>query len=183
MEIERQFLVKTLPDLPPEYESLQQGYVALLPEIRIRQIGESRFTLTIKRGTGLVREEWETEISRQEFDSLAMRLCPDTMMIEKRRYRIPLVDGNIAELHVHAGHLSGFSYVEVEFPTEQSANSFEPPSWFGQEVTEDVRFSYGTLARKDGMEIVRQILSSSSLPNLPPMRESKAASSTRPPVW
>ena len=183
MEIERQFLVKTLPDLPPEYESLQQGYVALLPEIRIRQIGESRFTLTVKRGTGLVREEWETEISRQEFDSLAMRLCPDTMMIEKRRYRIPLVDGNIAELHVHAGHLSGFSYVEVEFPTEQSANSFEPPSWFGQEVTEDVRFSYGTLVRKDGMEIVRQILSSSSLPNLPPMRESKAASSTRPPVW
>lgn len=182
MEIERQFLVKTLPDLPPEYESLRQGYVALLPEIRIRQIGESRFTLTIKRGTGLVREEWETEISRQEFDSLAMRLCPDTMMIEKRRYRIPLADGNTAELHVHAGHLSGFSYVEVEFPTEQSANSFEPPSWFGHEVTEDVRFSYGTLARKDGMEIVRQILSSSSLPNLPPMRESKAASSTRPPV-
>lgn len=60
MEIERQFLVKTLPDLPPEYESLRQGYVALLPEIRIRQIGESRFTLTVKRGAGLVREEWET---------------------------------------------------------------------------------------------------------------------------
>ena len=160
MEIERQFLVKTLPDLPPEYESLRQGYVALLPEIRIRQIGESRFTLTVKRGAGLVREEWETGISRQEFDSLAMRLCPDTMMIEKRRYRVPLADEYTAELHVHDGHLSGFSYVEVEFPTEQSANSFEPPSWFGHEVTEDVRFSYGTLARKDGMEVVRQILNS-----------------------
>ncbi|MBQ7478945.1 MAG: CYTH domain-containing protein [Selenomonadaceae bacterium] len=158
MEIERQFLVKTLPDLPSEYESLRQGYVALLPEIRIRQISESRFTLTVKRGAGLVREEWETDISRKEFDSLAMRLCPDTAMIEKRRYRIPLVDGNTAELHVHDGYLSGFSYVEVEFPTEQAANSFEPPSWFGHEVTEDVRFSYGTLARKDGMEIVRQIL-------------------------
>ncbi len=158
MEIERQFLVKTLPVLPSEYESLRQGYVALLPEIRIRQLGGARFTLTVKRGAGLVREEWETEISRTEFDSLAMRLCPDTVMIEKRRYRILLADGHTAELHVHEGHLAGFSYVEVEFPTEQAANCFEPPSWFGHEVTEDARFSYGTLARKDGMEFVRQIL-------------------------
>ena len=158
MEIERQFLVKTLPVLPSEYESLRQGYVALLPEIRIRQLGGARFTLTVKRGAGLVREEWETEISRTEFDSLAMRLCPDTVMIEKRRYRILLADGHTAELHVHEGHLAGFSYVEVEFPTEQAANCFEPPAWFGREVTEDARFSYGTLARKDGMEFVRQIL-------------------------
>ena len=158
MEIERQFLVKTLPVLPSEYEFLRQGYVALLPEIRIRQLGGARFTLTVKRGAGLVREEWETEISRTEFDSLAMRLCPDTVMIEKRRYRILLADGHTAELHVHEGHLAGFSYVEVEFPTEQAANCFEPPAWFGHEVTEDARFSYGTLARKDGMEFVRQIL-------------------------
>jgi len=158
MEIERQFLVKKLPTLPPEYESLRQGYVALLPEIRIRQLCETRFMLTVKRGAGLVREEWETGISRTEFDSLAMRLCPDTVMIEKRRYRIPLADGYTAELHVHDGHLAGFSYVEVEFPAKTAASSFEPPPWFGHEVTEDVRFSYGTLARKDGMEIVRQIL-------------------------
>ena len=145
MEIERQFLVKMLPTLPSEYESLRQGYVALLPEIRIRQLDETRFTLTVKRGAGLV-------------DSLAMRLYPDTMMIEKRRYRLPLAEGYTAELHVHDGHLAGFNYVEVEFLTEQEAKSFAPPSWFGHEVTEDARFSYGTLARKDGMEFVRQIL-------------------------
>ena len=160
MEIERQFLVKTLPTLPPEHESLRQGYVALLPGIRIRQLGETRFTRTVKRGAGLVRDEWETELSRQEFDSLAMRLCSDTVMIEKRRYRDPLVGGYTAELHVHDGHLAGFGYVEVEFPTEQESKSFAPPSWSGHEVTEDVRFSYETLARKDGMEIVRQILNS-----------------------
>ena len=158
MEIERQFLVKTLPALPPEYESLRQGYVAFLPEIRIRQIGESRLTLTVKRGAGIVREDWKTEISRTEFDSFAAHLCPDTAMIEKRRYCIPLTDGYTAELHVHGGHLLGFSYVEIEFPTEQVASGFEPPPWFGHEATEDVRFSYGALARKDGMEIVRQIL-------------------------
>ena len=158
MEIERQFLVDNLPQLPEKYELLRQGYVALRPEIRIRQIGDSHFRLTVKRGAGLVREEWETEISSQEFDSLAKRLCPGTCMIEKRRYKIPFADGLVAELHVHAGHLAGFNYVEVEFPDVEAAGAFVPPAWFGREVTEDARFSYGTLAQANGMEIVREIL-------------------------
>ena len=158
MEIERQFLVDRLPQLPEEYELLRQGYVALLPEIRIRQIGDSHFWLTVKRGAGLVREEWETEISRQEFESLSERLCPGTCMIEKRRYKIPLADGLVAELHVHAGHLTGFNYVEVEFSDVEGAKKFVPPTWFGREVTDDVRFSYGTLAQARGMDIVREIL-------------------------
>ena len=79
-------------------------------------------------------------------------------MIEKRRYRLPLPDGHMAEIHVHEGHLAGFSYVEVEFSNVNDAAKFEPPTWFGREVTEDVRFSYGTLARDGGLEIVRQIL-------------------------
>ena len=158
MEIERQFLVDRLPQLPEGYELLRQGYVALLPEIRIRQIGDSHFWLTVKRGAGLVREEWETEVSRQEFASLSERLCPGTCMIEKRRYKIPLADGLVAELHVHAGHLTGFNYVEVEFSDVEGAKKFVPPTWFGREVTDDVRFSYGTLAQARGMDIVREIL-------------------------
>ena len=158
MEIERQFLVDNLPQLPEKYELLRQGYVALRPEIRIRQIGDSRFWLTVKRGAGLVREEWETEISSQEFDSLAKRLCPGTCMIEKRHYKIPFADGLVADLHVHAGHLAGVNYVEVEFPDVEAAGDFVPPAWFGREVTEDARFSYGTLAQANGMEIVREIL-------------------------
>lgn len=158
MEIERQFLVDALPLLPNEYDTIRQGYVALLPEIRIRQVGDNCFTLTVKRGAGLVREEWESEISRQEFDSLAERLIPGTRMIEKCRYRLPLAGGQTAEIHIHGGHLAGFSYVEVEFENIEDAVSFEPPAWFGREVTEDTRFSYGTLAREDGMKIVRQIL-------------------------
>ncbi len=60
MEIERQFLVENLPSLPTEYETIRQGYVALEPEIRIRQLGDSHFVLIVKRGAGFVREEWET---------------------------------------------------------------------------------------------------------------------------
>ena len=160
MEIERQFLIDKLPHLPIDYETIRQGYVALLPEIRIRRIGYDNFTLTVKRGAGLVRDEWEKAISRQEFESLAERLMPGTRMIKKRRYRLPLENGLIAELHIHNGHLAGFSYVEVEFDTVEDADVFEPPSWFGREVTDDARFSYGALAQVDSMEIVRQILES-----------------------
>lgn len=159
MEIERQFLVASLPELPAQYESLSQGYVALLPEIRIRQIGDSQYVLTVKRGAGLVREEWETRISKAEFDSLAERLHPDTVMIRKRRYLIALPDGLTAELHVHEGHLDGFSYVEVEFPDEKDARAFVPPAWFGREVTEDTGFSYAILARPDGMDRVKEMRS------------------------
>ena len=158
VEIERQFLVKVIPPLPEDYELLRQGYVSLEPEIRIRQMGESTFFLTVKRGNGLVRQEWETEITRQEFTNLKERLQPGTLMIEKRRYRIVLGNGLVAEFHLHERHLSGFIYVEVEFPSERAALTFVPPAWFGREVTEDVRFSYGTLARTDGVQIVKKLL-------------------------
>ena len=48
MEIERQFLVESLPSLPTEYETLRQGYVALEPEIRIRQLGSAGRSRRIK---------------------------------------------------------------------------------------------------------------------------------------
>ena len=158
MEIERQFLVAAVPVLPAEYEVLRQGYVSLEPEIRIRQIGEKHFVLTVKRGAGLVREEWETDITLQEFVNLSQHLWPDTLMIEKRRYIIALADGNQAELHMHEGHLTGFNYVEVEFPSIEAAHYFVPPEWFGREVTEDERFSYGTLAQVNGMELVKEMV-------------------------
>ena len=37
MEIERQFLIAVIPVLPHEYDFILQGYVSLLPEIRIWQ--------------------------------------------------------------------------------------------------------------------------------------------------
>lgn len=158
MEIERQFLVNFIPPLPEDYEQLRQGYISLEPEIRIRQAGDHQFFLTVKRGNGLVREEWETEITVQEFVNLKERLQPGTLMIEKRRYRIALGNGLAAELHLHGRHLAGFHYVEVEFSSEEQARAFEPPDWFGREVTDDVRFSYGMLAKTDGLRMVKKLL-------------------------
>ena len=67
-------------------------------------------------------------------------------------------NGLAAELHLHGRHLAGFHYVEVEFPSEEQARAFEPPDWFGREVTDDVRFSYGMLAKTDGLRMVKKLL-------------------------
>lgn len=162
MEIERQFLVDIIPALPDTFDSILQGYVSLFPEIRICSIrpmeGPEKFYLTVKRGEGLMRDEWETEISSREFSHLVECLEKGTWFIEKRRYRLPLADGHVAEYHRHSGHLKGFDYVEVEFGSEEEAKAFEPPYWFGREVTEDPRFSYGKLAREDGTCLAKLIL-------------------------
>lgn len=162
MEIERQFLVDIIPALPDTFDSILQGYVSLFPEIRIRSVrpseGPEKFYLTVKRGEGLVRDEWETEISSREFSHLVECLEKGTWFIEKRRYRLPLSDGHVAEYHRHSGHLKGFDYVEVEFDSKEEAEAFEPPYWFGREVTEDPRFSYGKLAREDGTRLAKLIL-------------------------
>ena len=162
MEIERQFLVDIIPALPDTFDSILQGYVSLFPEIRIRSVrpseGPEKFYLTVKRGEGLMRDEWETEISSREFSHLVECLEKGTWFIEKRRYRLPLSDGHVAEYHRHSGHLKGFDYVEVEFDSEEEAKAFEPPYWFGREVTEDPRFCYGKLAREDGTRLAKLIL-------------------------
>ena len=74
MEIERQFLVNDLPPLPAECETIRQGYVALEPEIRIRQIGTAQYVLTVKRGAGLVRRD-ACQRFAQGWDDRAHRLA------------------------------------------------------------------------------------------------------------
>jgi len=150
MEIERQFLIKkdaalpSLEDIPSTL--ITQGYVAFVPEIRVRVWDESRFILTTKSGAGLTRGEAELEISAEEYAAIKERLLPGTQVISKRRYHIPLEKGLTAELDVHAGHLEGLMYVEVEFPSEETAKAFAPPPWFGVELTEMTAFSSKLLA-------------------------------------
>ena len=121
--------------------------------------GEEKFYLTVKRGAGLVREEWETAISSREFSHLVECLEKNTFFIEKRRYYLPLADGHVAEYNRHSGHLRGFDYVEVEFDNEEEARAFEIPYWFGREVTDDPRFTYGKLARVNGFQLAKMIMS------------------------
>ena len=147
MEIERKFLVNEAPELG-EHESvaIEQGYLALATdggaEVRLRRKGGTHL-LTIKGGTGEVRTEEELELERSRFDSLWP--LTEGRRLMKTRYLIPQGELTI-ELDVYEGDLDGLVVAEVEFSGEAEADRFQPPPWFGPEVTGDERYLNESLA-------------------------------------
>jgi CYTH domain-containing protein len=148
VEIERKFLV---PELPPGLERwpatlIAQGYLAIGgdgTEVRVRQ-RDGRAVLTVKGGGGRSRVEEEFDIDDERF----ARLWPLTegRRLEKTRHVIGAGEGLNIEVDVYSGALTGLSVAEVEFDTEEAADAFEPPAWFGREVTDDARFKNQRLA-------------------------------------
>ena len=66
--------------------------------------------------------------------------------LEKTRHVIPAGADLTIELDVYSGALTGLLVAEVEFGSEEAAGTFEPPAWFGTEVTDDARFKNQQLA-------------------------------------
>ena len=148
MEIERKFVVEEPPGLEGRRSvEIEQGYLALADErggaeVRLRRRGD-RLLLTVKGGTGAVRTEEEFEIDRDRFESLWP--LTEGRRVTKTRYLIPLGELTV-ELDVYAGDLEGLTTAEVEFPTEDDADRFDPPAWLGDEVTGDRRYLNESLA-------------------------------------
>jgi adenylate cyclase len=132
-EIERRFLLDRLPADLPDGTEVRQGYLALDGEVsvRVRDAGGIH-TLTVKGGTGRERVEVERPIDADEFE--AMWSLSEGRRIAKVRSVVPLGEHR-AEVDVFEGDLDGLCIVEVEFPTPEAADAFEPPAWFGEEVT------------------------------------------------
>lgn len=146
-EIERKFLITKLPSNLENYPviRIKQGYIAITPdniEVRLRQKGKKYFQ-TIKRGTGLQREEIEIEITQDQFEQLWNAITG--ISIEKDRYRLS-DQGYSIELDVYHNQLSGLYTAEIEFSSQQKALSFNPPSWFGEDITEDESYKNKNLA-------------------------------------
>lgn len=70
----------------------------------------------------------------------------DGSLIIKDRYIIPLPDGHTGELDIFHGVLEGLVFIEVEFVDQEDAQRFEPPEWFGDNVSDDHRYSNSFLS-------------------------------------
>lgn len=145
-EIERKFLIKNLPENLENFThyEIKQGYISTDPTIRLRQ-QDDNYILTVKSAGLMKKEEYELNLTEDQFNRLWKKTEGNT--IEKTRYVIPLNNGLKAELDVYKGFLSGFMNVEVEFPSTKEAILFDIPNWFGQEVTQDPRYSNSSLAK------------------------------------
>lgn len=145
-EIERKFLVKQIPENLEQYKKLniKQGYISTNPTIRIRQQNDE-YILTIKGSGVMKKQEYELNITKEQIDNLWKKT--EGNIISKTRYKIPLDNNLVAELDIYDGFLSGFANVEVEFSSTKEAILFDPPLWFGQEVTQNKSYSNASLSK------------------------------------
>jgi CYTH domain-containing protein/CHAD domain-containing protein len=147
VERERRFLVEAVPEplLAVVAAALRQGYLATgeRRSVRVRDAGPAGCTLTFKAGAGAERTELEWPIERREFEAAWPHT--DGRRIEKTRQRIPYGD-HVIELDVFGGELTGLVIAEVEFSSAEAMAGFDPPAWFGSEVTDDGRYTNASLA-------------------------------------
>jgi adenylate cyclase len=149
MEIERKFLVRSLPAgwKKARHSRIRQGYFPLAGkqiEIRVREKGRDHF-ITIKSGWGKVRLEEEIEISQLRFARL-WPLVGDHSVV-KTRYEIPF-DRKTVEMDVYEGPHRGLITADVEFNSEKESRSFKPPGWCAREITGQRRYANEVLARR-----------------------------------
>jgi adenylate cyclase len=147
MEIERKYLVPSPPERlgKSDRERISQGYLAIGAdgeEVRVRRAGE-RAWLTVKRGLGEVRVEEEIELDPDQVGALWP--LTEGRRITKTRHRVPEGDFEV-EVDVFEGELEGLVTAEVEFESDEQSAAFEPPEWFGDDVTEDARYKNERLA-------------------------------------
>lgn len=155
MEIERKFTIKKLPENLSDYPCriIEQAYLNTDPVIRIRR-EDDRYYMTYK-GEGLMaREEYNLPLNAESYAHLLPKA--DGNVISKKRYLIPL-DGScrqpdawqpVVELDLFAAPFDGLIIAEVEFPSIETANTFLPPAWFDEDVTNDPAYHNSNLSRR-----------------------------------
>lgn len=148
MEIERKYLIeeKNLPGNLEYFPShlIEQGYLCRNPVVRIRRQDDD-YILTYKSNGLMAREEYNLPLNAEAYRHLKEKI--DGKLVSKRRYLIPLENELTIELDVFFEPCRGLLLAEVEFPDEESANSFCPPAWFGKDVTFDGRYHNSSLSR------------------------------------
>lgn len=147
MEIERKYLIERdkLPICYSKYpyREIEQAYLCTEPVVRVRR-SDDEYYMTYKSKGLMVREEYNLPLTRESYEHLFAKA--DGAVIKKKRYLIPYEDRTI-ELDIFEGNHEGLILAEVEFETEDMANVFTAPDWFGEDVTFSSKYHNSTLSQ------------------------------------
>lgn len=148
MEIERKFLIEQnrLPRNLEEYpfHRIEQGYLCTEPVVRIRR-QDDEYYLTYKSKGFMSREEYNLPLTEEAY--LHLKPKADGLVISKTRYLIPEKDGLTIELDIFHEEYEGLLLAEVEFSSEEAAEGYIPPAWFGKDVTWSSQYHNSSLSR------------------------------------
>lgn len=147
MEIERKYLIAAMPSdlLISKTREIEQGYLCTEPVVRIRKDNEN-YELTYKSKGLMAREEYNLPLTKESYEHLRAKI--DGRLIRKTRYEIPLNGSLTIELDIFHGDLEPLILAEVEFPSEEAANAFTPPEWFGEDVTFSPKYHNSSLSAR-----------------------------------
>lgn len=138
LEIERKFLLKSIPLGLSEGQTIMQAYIFSSPgkELRVRVKGETSQIAVKISMADIIKEEFEYDIPLN--DSLRLIKIASTFPpIVKTRY---LVDYKSMrwEIDFFKGENEGLILAEIELNDVEE--SFAKPDWLGEEVTYDKRY-------------------------------------------
>lgn len=154
MEIERKFFINDpLPGYKEyPYHAIEQGYLCTEPVVRVRREDDTYY-LTYKSRGKLAREEYNLPLTKKAYEHLIGKA--DGNILTKKRYLIPVEGSHLTiEFDVFEGKFQGLMLAEVEFETEEAANAFVPPEWFGRDVTYSGEYQNSRLSGLAGMELL-----------------------------
>ncbi len=145
-EIERKFLVcnDSYRDMATIRIPILQGYISRRPEgtVRVRIFGDKAYITVKGKNRGCIRSEWEYEIPIADAQAMLAEVTEGSIL-EKERLVVPY-QGHQWEIDVFHGRFEGLVTAEIELPDEYE--TFETPSFIGEEVTGDPRYFNSNLS-------------------------------------
>ena len=100
----------------------------------------------------MAREEYNLPLYEESYYHLLEKA--DGIVITKKRYVLPLSDfqpdnkDNLSiELDIFEGKLAPLIIAEIEFPTEEMADTFTPPDIFAEDVTFNPKYHNSNLSK------------------------------------
>ena len=149
-EIERKYAVTYFPE-NLKIESIldiEQAFIYKDPKtvIRIRKIQDKKsddiqYVYTVKTKGDIAYHkdstvanayEIESYIQKEDFNELIKNRISN--IIRKTRMVIPIENNLNVEMDIYKDDLQDFITAEVEFPSEDIANTFQKPEWLGEEM-------------------------------------------------
>lgn len=182
MEIERKFLLSSLPPITPyQIIDVYQGYLSIDPEVRVRSWevldgedkGHKDYMLTIKGNGTLAREEIETYISEEFFNKIVAFIGHPLIHKEYYRYRH---NGHTVECSVvDQGSKTWFIYGEVEFDSEEAAERYEWefPETSPIDVTYESKFKMKNYWQRTRVDVDERVIKGFDFPTFDEWEKNK----------
>ena len=149
-EIERKYTVNYFPeDLKiTDVLNIEQAFIYKDAKtvIRIRKIQNKKsnnieYMYTVKTKGDITYHKDSTVANTYEIESSIQEEAFNELMknrisniIRKTRIMIPIENNLKVEMDIYKDYLQDFITAEVEFPSEEVANTFQKPEWLGEEM-------------------------------------------------